>query len=91
MDEDITGGKLDEFDVLILPSDQYEMLYGPQHYQDDPRFESMMQYVASSLPRNRAVWAKKVWMRFGAFVEKGGRLLAFNQSCDFAAKACGSK
>lgn len=25
------------------------------------------------------------------FVQEGGRLLAFNQSCDFAAKACGLK
>lgn len=91
MDEDITGGKLDEFDVLILPSDQYEMLYGPQHYQDDPRFESMMQYVGKQPPEKQSGLGQEGMDAIRAFVEKGGRLLAFNQSCDFAAKACGLK
>lgn len=90
-DEDIIGGKLKDYDVLILPSDQYEMLYGPKYFKDDPRFESMMQYVGQQPPEKESGLGKEGMQAIAQFVQEGGRLLAFNQSCDFAAKACGLK
>lgn len=91
MDADILGGKLKDFDVLILPSDQYEMLYGPKYYKDSPQFEGMMQYVGQQPPEKESGLGQQGLEAIRAFVEQGGRLLAFNKSCDFAIKACGLK
>lgn len=88
MDADILGGKLKDFDVLILPSDQYEMLYGPKYYKDTPQFEGMMQYVGQQPPEKESGLGQEGLEAIRAFVENGGRLLAFNKSCDFAIKAC---
>lgn len=91
MDADILGGKLADFDVLILPSDQYEMLYGPKFFKGTPQYDAMMQYVGKQPPEKESGLGEEGMKAIQQFVKKGGRLLAFNQSCDFAIKACGLK
>ena len=90
-DGDILGGKLAEFDTLILPSDQFEMLFGPKFFKDNPLYDTMMQYVGKQPPEKESGLGKDGMKAIAEFVKNGGRLLAFNQSCDFAIQACGLK
>lgn len=87
-DADIKNGRLKDFDVLILPSDSYEMLYGVMHYAGSPKFDGMMQYIGKQPPEKQSGLGDEGMNAIRSFVEQGGKLLAFNQSCDFAIEAC---
>lgn len=91
MDADIMGGKLAEFDVLILPSDEPAMLYGPKNFPGDPRLDRLLMYVGSQPPSHQSGLGKEGTEKIVEFVKKGGRLLAFNKSSDYAIEACGLK
>ena len=74
--------------MLILPSDSYEMLYGVMHYAGSPKFDGMMQYIGKQPPEKQSGLGDEGMNAIRSFVEQGGKLLAFNQSCDFAIEAC---
>ena len=83
MDKDILNG-LDGFDVLILPSDSEGFIVGPKTCPNDPMMSRMMQYIGAQPDEYMSGIGKEGAQKILEFVEKGGRLLAFNQSCDFA-------
>jgi hypothetical protein len=88
MDKDIMNGCLKDFDVLILPSDDVEMLKGPKHYKNDPKIDRLLMYIGDQPEEYQSGLGDEGALAIKEFVENGGRLLAFNQSCDFAIDAC---
>ena len=88
MDEDILH-HLDEYDVLILPSDSEGFILGPANCPNDPVMQRMMQWVGPQPEEYRSGIGLEGARKIAEFVEKGGRLLAFNKSCDFAIKHLG--
>lgn len=88
MDADIFDGKLASFDALILPDDDYMMLYGMKHYKNHPKYAGMMQYVGAQPPEKESGLGNEGSRAIADFVNNGGRLLAFSAACGFAAKAC---
>ncbi len=83
-DKDILNGKLEGFDVLILPSDSEGYLVGAKYHPDDPMMQRMMQYVGAMPAEYLSGFGPEGAQKIKEYVEKGGRLLAFNKSCDFA-------
>lgn len=87
-DKDILNG-LKGFDALILPSDSKGFLMGPAACPDDPMMKRMMMFIGKQPPEYMSGLGKEGAAKIKEFVEKGGRLLAVNQSCDFAIEELG--
>ncbi|MGB4748334.1 MAG: M14 metallopeptidase family protein [Bacillota bacterium] len=85
MDADFKEGNLrDKVDVIIFPADRPEMILGP-HLIDDRKTP----YPISSMPPEyRSGIGKEGAKTVKEFVEKGGRLVAFDSSCKFAIDTC---
>ena len=88
MDKDILNG-LDGYDVLILPSDSEGFILGPTNCPDDPMTQRMLQWVGPQPEAYRSGIGKEGVQKIQEFVQKGGRLLALNKSCNFAIKHLG--
>ena len=88
-DKDIIGGCLKDYDVLIIPSDEPAMLKGPKYFEGDPRMDMLLMYVGSQPEKYQSGLGDKGALAIKEFVENGGRLLAFNQACDYVIDACG--
>ncbi|MBQ9966041.1 MAG: peptidase M14 family protein [Clostridia bacterium] len=82
-DKDIQEG-LEGFDVLIMPSDSEGFIIGPKYHPEDKHLQRMMGYVGPQPPEYQSGIGPEGAKKIKEFVEKGGRLLAFNKSCDFA-------
>jgi len=87
-DADITRGGLEYFDLLILPEDREGMLFGV-YESNDPASKRMLGFLGEVPPQYRSGLGEKGFKAIAAFVQKGGRLLAFGGSSDVAAKICG--
>jgi hypothetical protein len=89
-DAEITGGKLGEMiDVLILPADPKEAIIGPHHFRDHPRVKMMLRWIGDMPEQYRSGIGKEGVQALRAFVEGGGRIVAFDQACDLLIDACG--
>ncbi len=89
MDADIKSGNLAErFDVLILPDDRRQFLYGPAELKNDPQVKMMLQWIGDMPPQYRSGLGQEGLKALAKFVEAGGRLVALNQAADFAIEAC---
>ncbi len=88
MDEDILTGNLrDLIDVLILPSDEYDMLVDPSK-STSPRLKRMMSYYGTSVPPEyRSGFGQEGVDKIVEFVREGGRLVALHQASDFVIRA----
>ncbi|MEA4919843.1 MAG: M14 family metallopeptidase [Clostridiaceae bacterium] len=82
-DKDIAEG-LAGFDVLILPSDSEGFILGPKNCPEDLNMKRMMQWVGPQPEKYMSGIGPEGALKIKEFVENGGRLLAFNQTCDFA-------
>lgn len=91
LDEDIINGKLADFDVLILPTDEEAMLFGPKYFENDPRLDTLLQWVGKQPPQYQSGLGKEGTAAIKSFVQKGGTLLAYNKACDYAISALGLK
>ncbi len=87
-DKDVKAG-LKGFDVLIMPSDGEGFIVGPEAAPNDPRTQMMMQWVGPQPEEYRSGLGVDGAAKIKEFVEKGGRLLAFNYASDFAIKYLG--
>lgn len=80
MDADIIGGKLADFDVLLLPSDHDAILDGPSKHPEGWIYSMSL----SQPPEYRSGLGDAGAAAIREFVEKGGRLLAMEGSADYA-------
>jgi len=88
-DNDIISGGLKNFDVLIIPSDDPAMLKGPKYSANDPKMDTLLMYVGQQAEQYQSGLGSEGALAIKEFVENGGRLLAFNQACDYAIDTCG--
>ncbi len=86
MDSDFEGDRLSEkIDVLVFPSDSRQMILGPDRSGKAPaRFSEDM-----VPPEYRSGIGAEGTQAVKKFVERGGRLVAFDQACNFAIEALG--
>jgi hypothetical protein len=83
-DKEILAG-LEGFDVLIMPSDPEGFILGPKcANMNDPRTQMMMQWIGPQPEEYQSGLGYEGAAKIKEFVEKGGRLLAFNYASDFA-------
>lgn len=91
LDADIKSGNLRaKFDVLIIPSDNKQLLVDiskPDH--SNPWTAVLAKRAHTFPPEYRSGLGEVGTEAIREFVEAGGRLLAFNASCAFAIEACG--
>ena len=90
-DKDIIGGALDKFDVLILPSDEKEMLEGPKYQAPGSKVDNMLLWIGKQPEEYQSGLGQEGKECIRKFVEKGGRLLCFNKSCNYAIDALSLK
>ena len=83
-DKDIINGALNDVDVLILPKDKKEMLIGPKNIKNDPAIEQMLMWVGKQPEEYQSGLGDEGAAKIREFVEKGGKLLAFNESSLYA-------
>jgi len=88
-DADIKEGKLGDYDVLLIPSDPYRTLTGPDDKNPGEAPDDRAQYYMAQPPEYRCGLGKEGAEAVARFAADGGRLLAFEQACDFAIGACG--
>jgi len=88
-DRDMTSERLGAFDVLIIPSDDAWVLIGPKNAKPGDVPEYAMQYYEERPEEYRSGFGKEGAEAIKKFVESGGRLLAFDQACNFAIETCG--
>lgn len=90
-DADIKAGNLhDRVDVLIIPSDNNQLLVDiSKPDQSNPWTAILSKRAHTFPPEYRSGLGEDGTRAIAEFVEGGGRLLAFNASCDFAIAACG--
>lgn len=85
MDPDIHRGKLaTKYDVIILPSDAKEMMLGKdveEYYERRRGGRSTMPHYP---PEYRSGFGEEGVEKLREFVEQGGSLLCFGESCNFA-------
>ncbi len=89
LDDDIIGGALKDYDVLILPSDEPEMLYGPKYDPTNPKNAGSFAYCGNQPPKYQSGLGTEGARAIKEFVENGGRLLTMGHSCDYAIKTLG--
>ncbi len=90
MDPEIKSGKLAEMvDVLILPSDSREMMFGPMAFAKVPRAAEMLARFGKCPPEYQSGFGQEGIKAIGDFVAAGGRLVAFDASYKLAIEACG--
>lgn len=89
LDADIIGGALKDYDVLILPSDEPEMLYGPKYDPTNPKNAGSFSYCGNQPPKYQSGLGTEGAQAIKEFVENGGRLLTMGHSCDYAIKTLG--
>jgi hypothetical protein len=91
LDEDIRGGKLSEkVDVLIFADDNSAIIVGESKEAIEKALTERFKrpYVMPPIPPEYMSGIKKEGVeKVREFVSKGGVLLAFNGSCDFAIEA----
>ena len=89
LDADIIGGALKDYDVLILPSDEPEMLYGPKYDPTNPKNAGSFSYCGNQPPKYQSGLGTEGPQAIKEFLENGGRLLTMGHSCDYAIKTLG--
>lgn len=87
MPEDVKAGNLkDNFDVLVFPSDWEQMIVDIT-IPGNARAAMMLSWFGDSIPPQYKVGIGQEGVEaLRAFVQAGGRLVAMNNSCDFAIK-----
>lgn len=83
-DKDIIGGALDNVDVLILPSDDKEMLIGPMNCKNSPNVQRLLSYMGTPPAEYQSGLGAEGGKKIAEFVNNGGKLLAVNKSCNYA-------
>jgi hypothetical protein len=95
MDEVIKAGNLnDKYDVLLFPSDWKQLIVDvSKPDKDNPRGAAMfLRWFGDTIPAAYKSGIGQVGVQaLRDFVKAGGRLVAMNNSCDFAAEVCGLK
>ena len=89
LDADIIGGALKDYDVLILPSDEPEMLFGPKYDPTNPKNAGAFSYCGNQPPKYQSGLGVEGGKAIKEFVENGGRLLTMGHSCDYIIKTLG--
>lgn len=84
LDADIIGGALKGYDVLILPSDEPEMLFGPKYDPTNPKNAGAFSYCGNQPPKYQSGLGTEGTAAIKEFVENGGRLITMGHSCDYA-------
>jgi len=89
-DADIKHGKLlDKCDVLIIPSDNKQLLVDISKPDNSNPWTAILAKRAHTFPPEyRSGLGDEGTRAIREFVEAGGRLLALNMSCNFAIEAC---
>ncbi len=92
-DDRIRRGALKEdFDVIILPHDRKAMIVDITAVDDDSRLGKYLKWRAEDVPPEyRSGIGKEGVRALGEFVDRGGRLVAFDGACEVAIDACGLK
>lgn len=90
MDKDVLDG-LKDIDVLILPSDYSPIMLGPDKVPADGFTKMYLSWVGPQPPAYRSGFGMEGVQKIKEFVERGGRLLCLNKSCDFAIDYLGLK
>lgn len=92
MPADVKAGNLkDKFDVLVFPSDWEQMIVDIT-IPGNERAARMLSWFGDSIPPQYKVGIGQEGVEaLRQFVKAGGRLVAMNNSCDFAIKAFGLK
>lgn len=94
MDQDIFDGKLSEYDVLILPSDDKTMLYGPPLRTFDDKLSvrlgllEELGLIAGVPSEYRSGLGDKGFEAIRTFISQGGRLLAWGEASEVAIDIC---
>jgi len=90
-DDDFKAGNLNEkVDVIILPSDRSQMIIGPDNQDRDGRSRPEGRWPIPPMPPEyRSGIGKEGVKALREFVEKGGKLLAFDMASDFAIETLG--
>jgi hypothetical protein len=95
MDTDIKAGNLKErFDVLVFPSDWKQLIVDiSQPDKNNPRGAAMfLRWFGDTIPDEyKSGIGQEGIKALREFVQAGGRLVAMNNSCEFAAEVCGLK
>lgn len=95
MDGEIKAGQLNErFDVLLFPSDWKQLIVDvSKPDKDNPRGAAMfLRWFGDTIPAEyKSGIGQEGVQALREFVKAGGRLVAMNNSCDFAADVCGLK
>ncbi len=89
-DADVIEGNLkDRIDVLIIPSDNNQLLVDiTQPDMSNPWTAVLAKRVHTFPPEYRSGLGLEGKKAVAEFVARGGRLLALNAACDFAIEAC---
>ncbi len=89
MDKDVTVENLKKYDVVIIPSEAMEAyLFGEGCLTDLQKAEALGRIGVQPV-EYRSGLGKAGYAAIRAYVEEGGRVLAFNQSCPWVSKMVG--
>ncbi len=89
MDKDIRAGSLREaFDVIIIPSDPEYMIVDVDRAGNETAARHLKWLEDTVPPEYRSGMGEEGVKALGAFVQDGGRLVAFDQAWSVAAEAC---